>query len=102
MEFGIGRPKINVGSSWGSVLVGGQIGMCLVRLCGSRNVAVWSKGMYAGRAKTVGGAGVGFPENCQWVCRCRDDCGRFGRYSWQSSKGQCRWCNACAWSKDCV
>jgi len=44
------------------VLVGGQIGMGFLWLCGSRNVAVWSKDMYAGRAKTARGAGVGSPE----------------------------------------
>ena len=55
MGFGIGRPKINIGSK-GSVLVGGQIVMCLVRLYGSPTVVVWSKGMCGGRAKTAGGS----------------------------------------------
>ncbi|GMB00729.1 hypothetical protein [Pelosinus sp. IPA-1] len=55
--FGIGRPKIIVGSK-GSAVVGGQIVICLVRLCGSPTVVVWSKGMCNGRAKTVMGAEV--------------------------------------------
>ena len=54
-RFGIGRPKIIVGSK-GLAVVGGQIVMCLVRLYGSPTVVVWSKRMYNGRAKTVMGA----------------------------------------------
>ena len=60
MGFDIGRPKISVGSQ-GSALIGGQIAICLVRLYGSPTVVVWSKGMYISRAKTVRGAGDGFP-----------------------------------------
>ena len=71
-RFGIGRPKIGVGSPRGSVSVGGQIGMCLVRLYGSPTVVVWSKEMYAGRAKTARGAG-GFPrKTVRWVCCDRE------------------------------
>ena len=57
MVFGVSRPKIIVGSK-GSAVVGGQIDMCLERLCGSPTVIVWSQGMYGCRAKTVMG--------CEW------------------------------------
>lgn len=53
-ELGISRPKIGVGSH-GSALVGGKTGMGLERLYGSPTVAVWSQGMYVGRAKTAMG-----------------------------------------------
>ncbi len=62
MVFGIGRPKINVGSK-GSALVGGKTGMGLERLCGSLTVVVWSQGIYAGRAKIAKGSEI------KWV-RC--------------------------------
>jgi hypothetical protein len=52
--FGIGRPKIVVGSE-GSAIVGGQTGIGLERRCGSPTVVVWSQGMYVGRAKIVMG-----------------------------------------------
>ncbi|WP_069972739.1 hypothetical protein [Propionispora sp. 2/2-37] len=55
-KFGISRPKIGIGSG-GSVSVGGKIGICLLWLCGSPTVVVWSKEMYAGRAKIARGAG---------------------------------------------
>ena len=55
MRFGIGRPKSIVGSK-GSVIVGGQIVICLPRLYGSLTVVVWSKGMGNGRAKTAKGS----------------------------------------------
>ena len=70
-----GRAKISIGSHnrgsvlvgqrsvsgrYGLVLVGGQIAICLVRLYDSSTVAVWSIGMYSGRAKTAKGS-VGFP-----------------------------------------
>ena len=54
--FGVSRPKIHVGSM-GSVWVGGQMVICLVRLYGSPTVVVWSKGMCGCRAKTARGAG---------------------------------------------
>jgi hypothetical protein len=91
--FGISRPKISIRSA-GLVLVGGQIGMCLVRLYGSPTVVVWSKGMYIGRAKTARGAG-GFPGKPYLGLLQSGDCSRFGRYFWWSSKGQYRLCNAC-------
>ena len=87
MGFGIGRPKSSIGSK-GSVLVGGQIAMWLVRLCGSPTVVVWSKGMYGGRAKTVRGSG-GFPGELYLGLLQSGDCSRFARYLGQSSKGQC-------------
>lgn len=61
LGFGIGRPKSGVGSQ-GSALVSGQIGICLLWLCGSPTVVVWSKGMCVGRAKTAVGSGEGPPE----------------------------------------
>ena len=54
MVFGISRPKSGIGSE-GSVLVGGKTGMGCERLYGSPTVAVWSQGIYAGRAKTAMG-----------------------------------------------
>ncbi len=70
--FGIGRPKISVRSK-GLALVGGQIVVCPVRLCGSPTVVVWSKGMYSGRAKTVMGFGEVFPgKPLRWVCCSRE------------------------------
>jgi hypothetical protein len=60
--FGTGRPKIGVRSE-GLASVGGQIAVCLVRLCGSPTAVVWSKGMYSGRAKTVMGSGEVSPAN---------------------------------------
>jgi len=74
-----GRAKIGIGSrnrgsvlvgqrlisgQYGLVLVGGQIAICLVRLYDSSTVAVWSKGMCSGRAKTAKGA-VGSPGTFQ-------------------------------------
>ncbi|WP_235814569.1 hypothetical protein [Propionispora sp. 2/2-37] len=68
------RPKIIIGSK-GSVVVGGQIVICLVKLCGSPTVVVWLKGMYGGRAKTAKGSeNKGRPLS--------GDCDRFGRYPW--------------------
>ncbi len=81
MVFDVSRPKIGVGSK-GSALVGGQIVICLVRLCGSPTVAVWSKGMYGGRAKTIMGAGGAFPESRTMGLLQSSDCSRFGRYLW--------------------
>ena len=52
--FGIGRPKIVVGSK-GSAVVGGQMIICLERLCGSPTVIAWSQKMYDCRAKTIMG-----------------------------------------------
>jgi hypothetical protein len=40
----------------GLALVGGQSIVCLVRLCGSPTVVVWSKGMCNVRAKIAGGS----------------------------------------------
>jgi len=54
MVFDISRPKIIVGSK-GSAVVGGQMIICLERLCGSPTVIVWSQGMYGCRAKTIMG-----------------------------------------------
>ena len=63
--FGIGRPKIIVGSK-GSAVVGGKIVICLLWLYGSPTVVVWSKEMCNGRAKTAIGAEV------TGVGRCRE------------------------------
>ncbi len=52
--FGISRPKIAVGSK-GSVVVGGQTGVCRERLYGSPTVVMWSQVIYVGRAKIVMG-----------------------------------------------
>ena len=94
LGFGISRPKIGIGSK-GSVSVGGQIGICLVKLYGSPTVVVWLKGMCIGRAKTVVGSGVGPPETVIWGLLQSGDCSRFGRYLRQSSKGLYRLWNAC-------
>ena len=53
--FGIGRPKIGVGSQ-GSVAVGGKTGVGRERLYGSPTVVVWSQVIYVGRAKIVRGS----------------------------------------------
>ena len=54
MVFGIGRPKIGVGSQ-GLASVGGKTGMGRERLYGSPTVVVWSQVIYAGRAKIARG-----------------------------------------------
>ncbi len=71
MVFGIGRPKISVGSM-GSALVSGKIVMCLVRLYGSPTVVVWSKGMYGSRAKITGSAGESSWGTLRWVYCSRE------------------------------
>jgi hypothetical protein len=57
MGFGIGRPKIGVGSVRARCQSAGRSVSGVLWLCGSRNVAAWSKEIHTGRAKTARGAG---------------------------------------------
>jgi hypothetical protein len=101
--FGMGRPKIPIGSS-GSVWVGGKMVIRLVWLYGSR----------CSCCHRVKKDGYLSSEDCQGYRRRppedtatlgllqSKDCSRFDRYLWLSGKGQCRLCNACRQSKDCL